>query len=238
LKEIDIDYWALGHVHQAKVLSEAPAIAYSGTPQGLSPRETGNHGCYIVTTQEHRCAMEFIATDSIRWMDLQYSITEISTEEELLRALEDLLTGQREKENCALIARIDLTGRGLLHRSLQRSGSLLEIQDYLHQQIPDDIFIDRLRNRTLPDFDVEKKRQENNILGDFLRLCDSVNSDAEMRAKVLLALSDARDHPEIRSALDIHGSAEAENWLLHQLPKWLKQAEVEGADLLLAEDES
>ncbi|MEO6906938.1 MAG: hypothetical protein ABI210_03520, partial [Abditibacteriaceae bacterium] len=211
---------------------------YPGTPQGLSPRETGAHGCYLVTAQDHHSTMEFVATDSMRWMDLQYDIAEIFSEDELLRALEGFLIEQREKEGRALIVRIDLTGRGTLHRSLQKPGSLQEIQDYLNQQTQEDIFIDRLQDRTQPDFDVEKKRQENNILGDYLRLCDGVNSNSGVREKVLLALSDVRDHPEIRSALDVHGSAAAEEWFLEQLPKWLKKAEFYGADLLLEEDES
>ncbi|MEO6908135.1 MAG: DNA repair exonuclease, partial [Abditibacteriaceae bacterium] len=141
LKEIDIDYWALGHVHQAKVLSEMPAVLYPGTPQGLSPRETGAHGCYLVTAQDHHCTMEFVPTDSMRWMDLQYDIAEIFSEEELLRALEGLLIEQREKGDHALIVRIDLTGRGTLQRSLQKPGTLQEIQDYLNQQTQEDIFI-------------------------------------------------------------------------------------------------
>jgi DNA repair exonuclease SbcCD nuclease subunit len=235
LREIDIDYWALGHVHQAKVLSQTPAVVYPGTPQGLSSRETGAHGCFLVTAQEHRCTMEFMPVDSMRWVDLEYNIAAISSEEELLRELAELLSARRENENCALIARIDLTGRGTLHHALQKAQSLMEMQDYLNEQVEENVYVNRLQNLTQPDFDIEKKRRENSILGDYLRLCESVNSDLQLREKVLLALSDVADHADVKSALNIHGGNE---WLLEQLPKWLQQAESGGVDLLLAEDHS
>jgi len=232
LKEIGIDYWALGHVHQAKVLSDAPAIAYPGTPQGLSPRETGAHGCYLVTAQDHRCAMEFMEADSLRWMDLKYDISGVASEEELLRDLADLLSEQYENAKCALIARIVLAGSGELHHSLQKPGALAEIQEYLHQQMTEDIFINRLQDLTRPDFDLEKKREENSILGDYLRLSQSVNSDDELRRKVLLDLAEVADHLDVKSALEMHQSDE---WLLQQLPQFIKLAEARGADLLMGE---
>jgi len=232
LKEVAIDYWALGHVHQAKVLSDAPAIAYPGTPQGLSPRENGTHGCYLVTAQDHRCTIEFVATDSLRWIDVEYDISGIESEEELFRELGDLLSEQYAKTKRALIVRIALTGRGKLHSSLQKSGALIDIQDYLQQQMTEDIFINRLQDLTQPDFDLKKKRAENSILGDYLRLSQSINSDEELLRKVLLALAEVADHTDVKSALEIHQSNE---WLLQQLPQLIEQAEARGADLLMGE---
>jgi hypothetical protein len=167
-------------------------------------------------------------------VDLEYNIAAISSEEELLRELAELLSAQWRNENCALIARINFTGRGELHHVLQKAQSLEQIQDYLNGQA-EDVFVNRLQNLTQPDFDIEKKRKENSILGDYLRLCESVNSDLQLRGKVLLALSEVADHADVKNALDIHGGDE---WLLEQLPKWLQQAESDGADLLLAEDHS
>ncbi len=232
LKEIDINYWALGHVHQAKVLSQTPAIMYPGTPQGLSPRETGAHGCYVVTVQENRCEMEFVATDSLRWMDLEFSIADISTEDELLRGLDDLLADQRGRENCSLISCISLTGRGELHHALQQAQTLSTIQDHLNQQRENDVFVNRLQDFSQPNFDVETKRQENSILGDYLRLSQSMNSDAELREKVLLSLAEVANHAEIKRALEINNS---EEWLMQQLPQLIKQAEARGAHLLMGE---
>jgi DNA repair exonuclease SbcCD nuclease subunit len=239
LKEIDIDYWALGHVHQARVLSSnAPAIAYSGSPQGLSPRETGAHGCYLVTVEDRRSELEFIETDSLRWAYLHCDISEIADMDGLMEALEDLLQTHSERENCALMVCIALTGRGELHQELQERRSLETLRERLNEQVNTafPVWVDRLQDATQPDIDLEKKRQENDILGDYLRLCTQVQNDAQLQDKLRAALSDVCGHAEVRSALGLRGSAQAAQWLEQQLPQWIGQAEINGADLLLEEE--
>ena len=49
LSAAGMDYWALGHIHQAGVLASGnPTIVYAGSTQPLQPNETGDHGCYLV----------------------------------------------------------------------------------------------------------------------------------------------------------------------------------------------
>ena len=43
-----MDYWALGHIHKQEVLAENPWVVYAGSPQGINPKETGPHGCFVV----------------------------------------------------------------------------------------------------------------------------------------------------------------------------------------------
>jgi len=233
LKEIAIDYWALGHVHQAKVLSaDAPAIVYPGTPQGLSARETGAHGCYLVNVKDRHCQLEFIPTDSLRWANVSCDITKIESEEALLQTLEEKLNALRQQEQRALIARLEITGRGPLHGVLRNPQTRNVMREELNGRL-ESVWIDRLQNATRPDLDLETKRQENNLLGDFLRLCQEAKTNQELRQKVLLSLADACDHPTVREALDIRGAAEYQQWLDAQLPGWLEQAETHGADLLV-----
>jgi hypothetical protein len=98
------------------------------------------------------------------------------------------------------------------------------------------VWVDRLQDATQPDIDLEKKRQENDILGDYLRLCTQVQNDAQLQDKLRAALSDVCGHAEVRSALGLRGSAQAAQWLEQQLPQWIGQAEINGADLLLEEE--
>ncbi len=50
LKErVDLHYWALGHLHQQRILNETfPLIAYPGIPQGRHFGEEGRGGCLLV----------------------------------------------------------------------------------------------------------------------------------------------------------------------------------------------
>jgi len=55
LLKTNIDYWALGHLHQFNVINKTPYIIYPGTPQGRSfkPAECGDKGCVKVTISDN-----------------------------------------------------------------------------------------------------------------------------------------------------------------------------------------
>src|SRR5690606_10500725 len=70
LKQRQYDYWALGHVHTAEVLSAAgdPPIVFPGNLQGRHIRETGPKGCTLVTVDDRgRASCEFRPLDVLRW---------------------------------------------------------------------------------------------------------------------------------------------------------------------------
>lgn len=64
----DYDYWALGHIHQAMPLNEAPLIQYSGTIQGRHINEQGDKGAYIVELEHNKPTKStFISLAPIIW---------------------------------------------------------------------------------------------------------------------------------------------------------------------------
>ena len=52
------DYWALGHVHEHKILSEVPLVAFPGNLQGRHIRETGPRGALMVTVENGKPTIE------------------------------------------------------------------------------------------------------------------------------------------------------------------------------------
>ncbi|MBM7623794.1 metallophosphoesterase family protein [Sporohalobacter salinus] len=74
----DIDYWALGHIHQCRIENEFnPVIAYSGIPQGRKFGEIGLGGCLIVEVDySHNIEYKFIPTSSLVWKRLEIKIDE------------------------------------------------------------------------------------------------------------------------------------------------------------------
>lgn len=44
----DLDYWALGHIHERQLVHNAPPMLYAGNIQGLHCNENGAKGCYEV----------------------------------------------------------------------------------------------------------------------------------------------------------------------------------------------
>ena len=66
------DYWALGHIHARRVLSERPWIVFPGNLQGRHPKESGAKGCTLVTVEDGAvAAVEHRAVDVLRWTTLE-----------------------------------------------------------------------------------------------------------------------------------------------------------------------
>ena len=84
---------ALGGRHQPGTVDCEPGIAhYSGTPQGRGPREIGPHGCTLVQIDETgHVQNQFIATDTVRWLEETVEITASTRSEELEKRLETSL---------------------------------------------------------------------------------------------------------------------------------------------------
>ncbi|MDR2660823.1 MAG: DNA repair exonuclease [Lactobacillaceae bacterium] len=81
IKILGYDYFALGHIHIAQVLSENPYVAYSGSIQGLNKKEVGPHGViYVQSNQDKTLNVEFIHTNEIEWKNLDI---ELDTNQEL-----------------------------------------------------------------------------------------------------------------------------------------------------------
>jgi len=121
LRAKQYDYWALGHVHNRAVLSEAPWIVYSGNVQGRHARETGPKGCYLVTVDDDRevTGMEFCALDCVRWESLVIDVSEMEEESGLLEAVrEELARALGAADDRLLAARIVLDGPCPLHERL------------------------------------------------------------------------------------------------------------------------
>ena len=230
LAALPFDYWALGHVHGHAVLrGRGPVVVYPGSPQGLSPREVGAHGCCRVTVEPDRSAhVEFVPVHALRWANLDVAIEGLEGEDALLQRIEGALDEERAGDGGSLIARVRLTGRGPLHPVLRSAANVEALLAELRAGAEGEpfVWVDRLEVETRPDVDLEAHRDNPSLAGDFLRLCREARTEAALQADLLSALSEFYGRSDIRRELPI-GS--------EQLHRWLDQAEALGADLLLGE---
>lgn len=82
------DYWALGHIHSAKIISKEPHILYSGILQGRHAKETGPKGCYLAAIENNEItSLEFKQLGHVRWEVLSIDLSKVKTEEELKSVL-------------------------------------------------------------------------------------------------------------------------------------------------------
>lgn len=76
VQALNYDYFALGHIHARRNLSEKPWIVYSGNIQGRHINEMGAKGCYLGVIDEStkKISIEFKATGPILWQGVQVEL--------------------------------------------------------------------------------------------------------------------------------------------------------------------
>jgi DNA repair exonuclease SbcCD nuclease subunit len=153
LKRFGYDYWALGHVHAAEIVSRDPWIVYPGNLQGRSVRETGPKGAMRVSVDDGRIVeVTPLHLDGARWAHVVVDVSEATSEAEAVaRVREALADSHAQGEGRPLAARVTLTGASPLHNHLVARREAL--QDELRAcgfQLASDCWVEQLKIRTAP----------------------------------------------------------------------------------------
>lgn len=123
-----VHYLALGGRHHHQTVDHEPGVAhYCGTPQGRGPRETGPHGCTVVTVDDTaKAKTRFVPTDVIRWVEHSIEVTASTRSEQLYDQMIDRMEKLQAKEpNVDHLVRWNIRGTGPLVNRL-RPGSLAD----------------------------------------------------------------------------------------------------------------
>ncbi len=179
LVSADLDYWALGHVHTCRVLKDDhPFIAYPGNTQGLHIREAGPRGCLVVQVDGQGVVnARFEPVDAVRWLSSKLQINDLETEGNLIEALERTSDEIRyQAEGRPAIARITLTGRGVLHPVLQRPQVVEDLIERLRQtglESAPPVWVEQIQVQTNTPIDLDSRRKSADFLGEVLRLIEN-----------------------------------------------------------------
>ncbi|KIZ45012.1 MULTISPECIES: DNA repair exonuclease [Rhodopseudomonas] len=151
LKRFGYDYWALGHVHAADIVSRDPWIVYPGNLQGRSVRETGAKGAMRVTVEDGRIVdVTPLALDGARWAQLSVDVAGLASEDEVMTRVQDALAqAQAQSEGRPLAARVTLVGATLRHNHLLARREAL--QDDVRAsafQLSADCWVEQLKVKT------------------------------------------------------------------------------------------
>lgn len=230
LRALPFDYWALGHIHKPALLHQSrPVVAYAGTPQGLNPKETGEHGCYLVSVDaEKNAVLEFVPLCEVLWLQERLCADDWESEEQAIIALEAALNrvaiagGQR-----SVLWRLDIVGRCALHGWLNRQSTQDDLLERLRSLSFDEPFIwtDRLTIATQPLIDLEARAQSDDIIGEILRQAQSLTVE-EMRAELTPLYYHARAGRMLEEPAP------------ELLQEWLQQAAMMAAGGLMEGEES
>lgn len=114
----EYDYWALGHVHTAKIIQESPSwVVYPGVLQGRHIRETGACGAMLVDVEDgHITHVQRAHCDVLRWQPITVDLTKVEEFSELEDLVKNALTHAfNNTPNSSLVVRLTLTGETSLH---------------------------------------------------------------------------------------------------------------------------
>jgi exonuclease SbcD len=145
------DYWALGHIHDRRILHERPWVVFPGNIQGRHARETGAKGASLVEVQDGRIVnVAHHATDVLRWaqivvrLDDAQSMTDAATR---LRFAFEEYAGRTEGR--PLIARVILSGATDLHAACAADPATIEAEcRNAAESTQAEIFIEKLQLQT------------------------------------------------------------------------------------------
>ncbi|WP_157994003.1 metallophosphoesterase family protein [Cohnella abietis] len=222
LANAGFQYWALGHVHNRRILHEYPHVVYPGNIQGRSIRETGGKGAYVVSVSDTGSIdMRFRDVADVLWQEISVSIAGIEREQELknrlLTALEEV---GREAEGRPALVRIRLEGRGVLHdRLLQPIVAeewLEELREWLGE--PEDskawIWPETIVVRTGGLLQLETASEESGFVGELLRRGVAATQQSDLSKALLDEAIDALyRQPKIREWLDSRSHEERAQWI-------------------------
>lgn len=211
LADADLDYWALGHVHESTVLRESsPFIGYPGNTQGRHIREQGKRGCFLVCVDSRgqmQSTPEFLETDTVRWYASTLNVSELDNMDDLIDRLEQKLDDlSQPAEGRPVVARITLEGRGAIHSSLTRSDTASELLERL-QALGSDrspfVWVESLKIRTRALVDIAARREAQDFVGDLLTMINDLRDSPELLVEIHAALSELYQHRKAGKLLNL-----------------------------------
>lgn len=235
LASVGMDYWALGHLHACKVVSDyAPAALYPGSPQGMGPGEAGKHGCYLVHVHpDGSVKPEFVASDVVRWSCQSVSIEDLEGDGQVFEALQGACEKARQQaDGRDAVCRMVIDGPGEVHKSLRRPGFASDLVRRLRDEFGEGepfVWVGSLEVNTRPPVDIEARRAAQDFLGDLLRLSESYRNDPARLTSLRQELATLYSSSQGRRLLTYPTDED--------LLGWLATAEVQCLDLLAGEEE-
>jgi DNA repair exonuclease SbcCD nuclease subunit len=213
-----MDYWALGHVHNRRLISQSPVILYSGNSQGRNIREQGERGCYLVEVdQDFGIRTCFQSLDVVRWIHKELPIEGLESEQDLMDKLEN---GCQEisgaQSGRASVVRITLTGSGPLYKLLNQPQTVPQLEEGLMEwggALSPPVWIDRIRLRTRPEINLEAVMAEDDFLGEIVRCVRDLETDADPLAFFEQDLKTLYQSPKVRRYLEYPDKNTFREWL-------------------------
>lgn len=181
-------YWALGHVHQARVLHERPHIVFPGNLQGRHARETGAKGASLVSVEDGDIVeLSMVPCDVVRWAVLTVSLANVENVGDVIDRVYDVMKSATSESDGRLLAcRIVLEGRTTVHDQLFASEDRMLAEARASALgLGDEVaWVERLVIRTEPAVDAKTLAEREDAIGELRRLLPEASEDTDLLTQI------------------------------------------------------
>jgi DNA repair exonuclease SbcCD nuclease subunit len=188
------DYWALGHVHEHRVVSKDPLVVFPGNIQGRHARELGPRGAVLVTADESGLHVERRIIDEVRWGHVRVDATPAKSLDEVVYATRREIEAAvaSDADGRLLAVRVSIVGRTAAH------GALFGLESQLRAEIlaqaaalGDEVaWVEKVRVETTPDTAPETLRARADAIADLQTMLERAQSDQPLLDDIRAELAD------------------------------------------------
>lgn len=179
LKNKNIDYLALGHIHKYKEqkLDARGVYCYSGCLEGRGFDECGKKGFVLLDIENGKIKREFIPFSSRTLHEVNVDITGTTTTSEAMGKIESLITDIPKQD----LVKIILTGKIELESERDIN--------YMLKMYQDRFYFIKIYDETEALIDYEKYENDASLKGEFIRLVLSQKlTDKEKREVIITGI--------------------------------------------------
>jgi len=196
LSNTNIDYWALGHIHNNKVINDKnPFIVYPGIPQGRDIGEDGKKGFYLVQLKPNKSKLKFIETYDYEYRRIKINLSNINDTNltEFNYFLEEKLDEfykKVSKDIKGYIIRIILTGRTKMYEIFEEQendiieDTLENLRDKYNKKTPL-LWVNKIENRSTKSIEnIDEIIKEDPFINDFIEFMNRYKTNDKKKSKL------------------------------------------------------
>lgn len=175
------DYWALGHVHQAEIISQRPYVIFPGNIQGRHIRETGAKGCTLVTVQDSQTTVEFCQLDVLQWIVCGVDATDCGNLDELNeRAITRLKELVNVSDSKLYAVRFMISGATTIHHELRQAHQefVYNLRSVVNDLSRNTVWIEKVKFATKHVVELDAYFEEHPTLQSFFEILSDLGKDA------------------------------------------------------------
>lgn len=200
------NYWALGHVHQGKILSENPWVVYPGSVQGIHINETGDHGAVLVTVTDGVASVAQAPLAPVVWRKIVADVTDAETvdalESVIMAALESeaASVAARHAEAKTMFCRVIVRGRTELDPMLQKRADIATLLERVRAEFsgPLPVWVKDIIAETKPLRDTAALLERSDLVGEVSRMAADPERASDVAAA---AIAPVIAHQKLKKAL-------------------------------------